>query len=806
MFKNYLKIAWRNLARNKSYAFLNIFGLATGLACCILISLYVIHEWSYDKFHDNYDELYRVVESMEVDGELETYASTYSALAPSLKATFPEIEAITHIYPFSGLITGPDNSKYQEDNIILADSSFLEMFSFKLIEGNRKTALVNPNTVLITQKAAIKYFGNESPVGKTLSLKDSRNTVELQVTGLIETAPSNSHIQFDYILSYETLRSMRSWEYNVRYYPPMYTYAKVASPKDVSSIESYLPSFATQYYGEDNQAQYNNSFAFQPLADIHLRSSLQNELSINFNITYIYLFLAISIFILIIACINFMNLATARSLKRAREVGMRKTLGALRPQLMGQFLSEAVIMTAFGLVLAVILVEAFIPYFNSMSGKTLSFDVFSSIESVLVLLGLMLIVGIVSGSYPAFYLSSFTPIQSLKGEKTKQGKSSILLRQGLVVFQFFISTTLIFATIIVVKQLDFLKNERLGFDKDQVVMIHMRETQDQINASSLKQEMLAIPGIKSISATSGVPGLGGGISGFMAIPESNKADSGIVQTLTVDFGYVETLGLELIKGRDFSEDYGTDESSAFIINESTAKKFGWNNPVDEELTLNYWVSDLVSKKGAVVGVVKDFQYHSLHNSIDPVLLHVSKQTFYHDYMAVKLSTSDIESVIGNIQKKWKAFNPDRPLEYTFLDNTFDALYKSENQLSKIFNAFAFVAVLIACLGLFGLASYSTEQRVKEIGIRKVLGAKVSDIVTLLGREITLLIGLALLISLPLAYYLTNSWLNNFAERVDITIWLFILSAGSILIIAWVTISFQTIKTALMNPVKSLKSE
>jgi len=804
MIKNYFKIAWRNLLRNKSYAFLNVFGLAVGLACFILISLYVSNEWSYDKFHDNFEHIYRITESMEVEGVEETYASTYSALAPALQFSFEEIDAITHVHPVSSLIIGPENQKYQEESILMVDSTFFEIFSFELISGDPANALKQPLTMVITPSIAQKFFGDENPVGRTLTVKDSRGSLDFEITGLVQTPPQNSHIQFEYLLSYESLQTMRPWEYNVQYYPPMYTYALVNDKEKLSRIEAGLADFTLSYYG--NETGYQNSFGFQEFGSIYLTSNLQNELSTNFNITYLYLFGAISVFILLIACINFMNLATARSLKRAREVGMRKTLGAIRSQLVSQFLSEAVIMATLGLFFGVLLVEAFLPYFNSISGKDLTLDLFTNPVYVLALAGLILVVGILSGSYPAFYLSSFNPIKSLKGSSLRNGSSGVLLRRGLVVFQFFISTGLIFSTIIINQQLNYMQNARLGFDKEQVVLIHLRETQNQFDANTLKTEILSIPGVVSASAASGVPGIQSGIHGFTAIPESNEADSGIVQTLTVDFDYLETLGLELMEGRAFSEDYGTDESSAFIINESAAQFFDWSEPLNEELTLNYWLSNRVAKTGNVVGVVSDFQYHSLREAIDPVVIHVLTGTYYHDYLVVKLGTNNIQDVLAGIEEKWAGFNPDRPMEFAFLDDTFDALYRSEVRLGKLFNSFAVLAIIIACLGLFGLASYSTERKVKEIGIRKVLGAKVINIIALLGREITTLILIALTISLPVSYFVTNSWLKNFTEKIDISIGLFLLSALVALIIAWATISFQTIRAALANPVESLKSE
>ena len=804
MLKNYLKIALRNLTRNKSYAFINVFGLAIGLACCILITLYIRHELSYDKFHDNYETLYRVVESVDGDSQTTTYATTYSALAPALTQVFSGIKHSTHVYPTSGLITGPGNLKYQEEGMVYVDSIFFDMFSFELVSGDPTTALNKPLSMVLTEKTALKYFGQESPIGKTLSFRGTRNTFEYEITGVAKNPPENSHIQFDILISYESLRSMRPWEYNVRYHPPMYTYVQLNSQEDAETIEAGFEEFASLYYGERNNGA--NNFSLQPVSDIHLYSNLQNELSVNFDITYIYLFAAIAAFILVIACINFLNLATARSLKRSREVGMRKTLGAYRGQLIGQFLGEAFVMTAVALGAAVLMLEVLMPYFNQLAGKSLASTLFADWSMAITLIGIIGVVGLIAGSYPAFYLSSFKPIQSLKGNSTKEKISASFFRKGLVMFQFFISTALIFATIIITNQLDFIKNERLGFDKERVVIVPIRETSDQFNVEALKQEVLRIPGVDAASAVSGVPGIGEGIHGFYMVPEGNKADSLVVQTLTVDHDYAKTLDLNVIAGRDFSKEYSTDETSGFLINETLAQKMGWENPIDKELTLRFYTTDPVIKKGKVIGLVEDFQYHSLHNSIDPVLIQVFSATFYHDYLTVRLNTDNVQNTIAGIRDKWQAFNPERPLEYFFLDDTFDALYESETKLSYIFNVFAGIAIFIACLGLFGLASYSTEQRFKEIGIRKVMGARISDIVGLLGKDFTLLILISQVFALPIAYALMNGWLNDFAYRIDISVGLFLISSVSVLMIAWITISYQSIKAATANPIKSLRSE
>ncbi len=803
MLKNYLKIAFRNLFRNKSYSFINIFGLAIGLTCTILIGLYVIHEFSYDKFHENGDRIYRVVESYNSEHEETWYATTFSALAPTLKSEFPSIKRVTHVYPTNGLVTGGDNQKYQEDTIIYGDSAFFEMFSFPLLAGDPASVLNQPLTVVITESVAYKFFGDQNPIGESISFKGQRSTLDFEITGVAENPPSNSHIQFEYVFSYESLRNLRPWEYNKWYYPPMYTYVELASNESKSDLISAFPSFQEKYVGAEAHLR---NLDLQPIDKIRLHSDYQNELSTTSDITYIYLFSAIGIFILLIACINFMNLATAKSMKRSREVGMRKTLGARRKQLIWQFLGEAFIITSISLTLAFLITEIALPYFNSISGKELTLGALGTVTWALSIAGVILIVGLIAGSYPAFYLSSFKPITVLKGIKDTSRSSDSFFRKGLVVFQFFISTGLIFGTFIVTQQLDFLQNERLGFNKEQVAIIPVRETTDQFNIKSLKEEILRIPGVESAAAVSGVPGISSGIHAFGAVPDDNKTDTLGIMTITSDHSFVETLQLNLLEGRDFSETFSTDETQAFIINQTAAEKFGWDNPVGEELTLRFYVENLVEKKGTVVGMVEDFQYHSLHSDIDPILIQVFSATFYHDYLAIRFTSDNLQASLQDVEEKWSAFNPDRPFEYTFLDDTFDSMYKAEQQLSMIFNMFAVIAIAIACLGLFGLASYSTERRLKELGIRKVLGASATDILTLLSKDFLKLVVIGFLISVPFAIYFMNKWLQNFSDRIEINFGLFFFVAVVAMSVAIIAVSYQSIRAAVMNPVDTLKTD
>lgn len=803
MLKNYFKIALRNLTRNKSYAFINIFGLAIGLTCTVLIGLYVLQEFSYDGFHENKDQIYRVVESYNSDAEETWFATTFSALAPTLLQEYPSIKRATHVYPTNGLITNSNNAKYQEESIIYADSAFFEMFSFELASGDPKTVLSKPLSVVITESTADKLFGSTQVLGKNITFNDQRGAFDFEITGVAKDLPKNSHIQFEYVFSYESLMQTRSWEYNKWYYPPMYTYVELNSNESLNDLRAAFPDFQRKYVGSEANIR---ELDLQPITDIRLHSNLQNELTTTSNISYIYLFSAIGFFILIIACINFMNLATARSMKRSREVGMRKTLGAQRKQLIVQFLGEAFIITLVATAIALTITESILPYFNSISGKELSLSAIPTVQLLAGIAGVIFFVSLIAGSYPAFYLSAFRPIHVLKGATQKEGRGSFVFRKGLVVFQFFVSAGLIFGTFVVTQQLDYIQNDRLGFNKEQVAIIPIRETNDQFNIKSLKDEILRIPGITSASAVSGVPGISSGIHSFGVIPEDNRQDTLGIMSITSDHSFLETLELNLIAGRDFSEAYSTDETQAFIINESAARKMGWDNPIGEELTLRFYLSDLVEKKGTVIGMVQDFQYHSLHSEIDPILIQVFSSTYYHDYLAVRITSDNMQSTLSDMEEKWSAFNPDRPFEFSFLDDTFDAMYNAEQRLGLVFNLFAIVAVAIACLGLFGLASYSTEQRLKELGIRKVLGASVADILSLLSKDFLKLVLIGFLFSIPVALYFMNLWLQNFADRIEFSFGLFFFVGIIALAVAIIAISYQTTRAALMNPVKSLRSE
>ncbi|MFQ5568697.1 MAG: ABC transporter permease [Rhodothermales bacterium] len=805
MIKNYLKVALRNLRKDKTYAFINITGLAVGLTCCTFIALYVLDELSYDRFHEHADRIVRVVEDQVADGRVSRLAVTYGPLAPSLKQDFAAVEHAVRVLPYSLLVSRDAAQKIQESGFVFVDSTFLDVFSFPLIQGDRRTALDAPFAVVLTASTARKYFGEANPMGQVLQARDDEGVYDFTVTGVMPDLPSTTHFRFDFLASFASMRTiygtwvedLGNWEH-----PPLYTYALLAEGTEVETLEAHMPAFTLQRMGEHRAA--TRSLHVQPLTDIRLFSGREGELKPGSDIVYVYLFGLIAFFILLIACINFMNLATARAAGRAREVGMRKTLGAGRGQLIRQFLSESMLQVMLALVLVMVLVEAFLPVFNTLSGKTLSAGILMHWGVPLVLVATVVVVGVGAGSYPALYLSAFRPARVLKG-MTGPGAAALFLRKGLVVFQFVISIALIIGTAIIYRQLDYVRNERLGFDKEHVVLVPLRDLENQFNYTSLKDTWVQLPGVRAVTASSGMPGLNGGIYDWYVRPE-NSPDSLTLMVLTVDHDYAETYGLDIVAGRDFSEDFSTDATEAFLLNESAARRLGWLDPVGKKLTLDVWFRRYIKKTGAVVGVVKDFQYNSLHKAIDPIIFHIFPNSWYYDYVSVRLRPDDMPATLAAMEQAWAQFNPDRPFEYRFLDEQFNALYRAEARLSGLFGVFAGLAVIVACLGLFGLAAFTAEQRTKEIGVRKVLGATVGGIVVLLSRDLLKLIAVAFVVSAPLTYVAMGRWLNDFAYRVEMGAGTFLLAGALALVIAWLTVSYHAIRAALTDPVESLRYE
>ena len=797
MISNYLKTAIRNIWRNKIYSVINITGLAIGLACCILILLFIQDELSFDRFHSNAGRIFRLVDSLDIEGAQARYFALSSApFAPALKSEFAQVEDAARILmPRRRMVTRGE-TKFYEDGILFADASVLQLFTFPLIKGDRETALAAPNTLVISENMRLKYFGSDDPLNERLQI----DSMEFLVTGVMENIPDNSHLQADMFASMPTLERIPSLQEN--YFKSwarheFYTYLLLRDGREAEELQNQLPGFIERNAAAQVRSILGSTLSsrLQPLRSIHLHSSLQYEISPNGDIKYVYIFAVIALFILLIAGVNFMNLATARSAARAREVGMRKVVGASRRQLIKQFLGESLLFTGLALVVGLVLVFIALPSFNSLTGKEITGDKLLDVILLGFLLLILLFIGFVSGSYPAFYISRFQPASVLRRSiRIRSGRS--VLRKGLVILQFGISITLIIATGIVLTQLDYLRNQKLGFRKEHVVVIPIRAQSLRTNYESVKTELLQNPAVTAATVSIGVPG--GVIAGDAIRLVTEEGEKTItVRMIYTDHDYIKTMGMEIVQGRDFSKDMSTDAEEAFIVNESAVRALQLEDPLQTRL---HWDE----KKGTVIGVVRDFQFQSLKDEITPLVIHIWPRNTY--VFAVRIDSREIPRTLAFLEDTWKKLDPAHPFEFSFLDDTVDRLYRSEEKLGKVFSGFSVLAILIAALGLFGLALFMVESRAKEIGIRKVLGASIGSIFMILTREFTLLVLLANVAAWPIAYILMSRWLENFAYRIDIRVGIFLLSALAALAAALLTIGYHCLKSALSDPVKSLRYE
>jgi putative ABC transport system permease protein len=799
MLKNYLKSALRNIKKHKGYAFINIVGLAIGMACCILIVMYITKELSYDRYHKNADRIFRLGFDANVGGSQVTAPISNVPSAPVLIQSYPEVLDAVRIRTVSRTSVEYEDKQFYENDILYADNSIFSVFTFPMTRGDPKTALETAYSAVLTEDTAKRYFGDEYPMGKTLTLNNESNFV---ITGVMKDVPPNSHFTFDMLCSYETLYDrnreiMEEW-FNFR----DYTYLLLSEGFDYRDLENKFPALIDKYMGSMLKALGGEiEFFLQPLTNIHLHSNLENEISPNSSITYIYIFGAVALFILCIACINFMNLATARSSTRAKEVGLRKVVGAERKELIRQFLGESLLYSFLSLMIALLFSRLALPFVSSLSGQDLSIN-FANVPWIIPgLLGLALFVGLLAGSYPALFLSAFRPSQVLKGN-LKAGSSHSRLRSILVVSQFIISISLIIGTGIILNQIEFMKNKSLGFDKKDVLVVEIMDRNVRKSLDSIKAEIQKVPGVLSVSSTSLVPGQEPSVQPF--IPEGfTEKQSQLMEIFWVDHDYFPTLGMEIVKGRNFSLEFGTDSRSAVIINQTAAQRYGWENPVGKTIRAP---SDEIMKWDTytVVGVVKDFHRTSLHSVIGPQILGNDPGNF--DELVIRISPQNSDTTLSLLREKWKQIDPQRPFDFFFLDNLLDSQYGAEERLSDILSAFSVFAIFIACLGLFGMASFAAEQRTKEIGIRKVLGASVPGVVVLLSRDFLKLIAVANLIAWPVAYFGMHRWLQNFAYKTGIDVWIFIFTGVMAIGIALATVSYQSIKAALLNPVDAIKYE
>ncbi len=812
MFQNYLKTAIRTLRKQKLYTLINIGGLAVGIACCLMIVLFVLDELSYDRHHTHSDRIYRLYVDMkfgDMDGNM---AVMPAPLAPTLMQDYPEVELAARFRGSGNYLVKAQaaDDNIEETKVIFADKEVFEIFSFDVLEGNPTEGLSEPNTLVLTKSRADRYFPGESALGKTLIL-DNEDTYE--VVAVIEDLPQSSHFEFDVFLSMESRDEAKQ---TIWLSHNFHTYVLLRQGADPQALEAKFPAMLEKYAGPQVQQflginidEWKNSgnrlgYFVQPLTDVYLHSDVQYELGKTSDIKYVYIFSLIALFILLIACINFMNLSTAKSANRAREVGVRKVMGALRKNLVNQFLVESILIGVVGFIFALILVAFALPFFNELASKQLSIP-WSHPLFLPTLVLLAILIGTLAGIYPSFYLSGFRPIQILKGNLSRGAKSG-QLRSGLVVFQFLASIVLVICTLVVQKQLNFIQNKKLGFNKEQVLILRNTYTlEDQI--IPFKKELLNSPHISHVTVSSFMPVQPSNTNNTVFWPKGERTQerSIIMNNWRVDFDYISTLELEVIEGRDFSLDHPTD-SQAVILNEAALASWGFENPIGQQITtfedLNEEGEEVLGDY-TIIGLVKDFHYQSLREGIAPLGLFIGSAI---GSVQLRLQSNNIAQSLTYIEEQWNTFAPGQPLDYEFMDENFMAMYESEQKLGKIFTAFAFLAIFVACLGLFALASFMAEQRNKEIGIRKVLGAKVSDIVSLLSSNFLKLVIISLIIAIPISWYAMNQWLQGFEYRTEISVFTFILAGFIALFISLLTVSFQSIRAAMANPIFALKDD
>ncbi len=806
MVKNYLKIAWRNLLKHPTNSLINIVGLAVGMACFLLILFYVKDESSYDKFHKDYRNIYRVTEVNYSDGGETMLANAYSAIGPALDQDFPEIEHFTRVNMTELSVGNGPERTYVESRFAYADSTFWEVFDFKLLQGDPKKALSAPLSLVITESMAQKYFGQEDPMGKVLKVDDNNN---FQVTGIIEDTPDNSHLQFDFLASFISLKQIDGgWQFNNWYWPPMYTYTKIPPAMSIEGVEAKFPGIVTKYLGELVAKQ--RGYKLQPLADIHTTSDYSNELGSSTNKTYLYVLTTTAFLILAIACVNFMNLSLARSIGRSGEVGVRKVFGAVRDQIVIQYLSEAIMVTVMAALLGFGLFVLAIPAFNNLSEKVLQLQPADIPMIAGGLLVLAIVVGVLSGIYPALFLSGFSPAAILKGKVAKQSKFANLFKKGLITFQFVISAALIMATFIIYFQLQYMRNKALGFDKEQTVVLHVRSYTDQVKIKTIKDRIAQIPQVVGAAVSARVPGHTS-FYDYNVLPEGESVENNMVfMRLETDLDFAALYNFEMLDGRTFDSRLNTD-STAYLLNETAAAKLGWTgDALNKKLNLGSLNQDGTFRtlhQGTVIGVVKDFNFVSLHNEVDPVVISIipKSQPYMQSLLSVKLRPGNLMESMNRLEAEWEQFAP-APFEYFFLDDTVDKMYKAEKQLGKVFLTFSSISIALACLGLFAMTALLATQLKKEIGIRKVLGATVASIVLLMSRGYMQLIALSFVIACFITYIVMEKWLENFAYQIRMEVWYF-LSAGALLaVIAFITMSIKSFKAAHGNPVEALRYE
>lgn len=795
MLRNLIKISFRNIKKEKGYSFINILGLVIGISSCLFLVLYITDELSFDNFHQNGDHVYRVVTTItEVDNEF-TWAVAQTPFAPTVKKDYPEVEEYTRITNAGRLMIEKGTENIYEEEFAYADSATFELFTFQFLAGDPETCLYEPNSIVITRDIAIKYFNTTDAVGETLIGED----VSYRVTGVIENIPKNTHISsIQAFISWNTLQDFRSegsWgNFGVL------TYIYTPTLEDPLAFQEKLHEIYDNYCAEIfEQFGIDFKYELQNIQDIHLHSKIGSEAETGGDIAYVYIFTAVAFFILLIASINYMNLSTARSMKRAREVGIRKVMGSLKRQIIIQFLTESIIYTLIALVLSIIIVLALIPFYNDMLDKAITADFLFKPAIMISLFGIVIFVAILSGSYPSFFLSSFNPVEVLKSNSSSKGGNS-MVRKVLVILQFGISVAMIISTWIVYDQLNYLREKDLGFDKDQIIRIGMFTQEMREKYEVLRNELKKSNYIKDVGSATTSPGTEMGKNLINVENDAGEMVERGIDLYGIDYDYIPTLNFEILEGRNFSRDVTSDTSQAVIVTESMSKRMNWDQAIGKKFQFG---TDEEDPFVEVVGVIKDYHHNSLYDVIEPVMFYLRTD---NRIVHIKLAGEDISGALEEVETAWKNVFPNRPLDYNFLDEEFEEQYSNDQRRGEIFSIFSILTIVIACLGLLGLASFTTEQRTKEIGIRKVVGASIGTIVFMISKDFLILIAISIAIAIPVAYLFMNKWLQNFSYQTEINYITFISAALLAIFITLATISFHTIKAAVSNPVKALREE
>ncbi|UCE23682.1 MAG: ABC transporter permease [Candidatus Zixiibacteriota bacterium] len=808
MYKHYWKVALRHTLAHKGNSLINVAGLAIALACCLLIMLWVLDEVSYDRYHANLNRICRLGLNITLGGNEFSAPRTNLPTAPILIKDYPEVIDAVRFYPLEKTTVRVEDKMFTETQAFLCDSSIFDIFSFPLIYGDSARALTAPYSVVLTRSVSRRLFGDQNPVGKQIVLEndDMNKDDNFVVTGVVEDVPPNSHFKFSILCSMSTAYAKYGPEIDIWQGFNYFTYLLLDKNATPAQVESKFPALVDQYMGE-NLREIGGSIKFwlQPLSDVYLYSNFNpaREIGTNGSILHVYIFSIIAAFVLLIACFNFINLTTAHSLTRAKEIGLRKTLGADRPKLMRQFLFESVLYSLAALIISILIVEMVLPRFSAVTGKTLSLSYLDLPLLLVTIPGLVLLVGLLAGSYPAFYLSRFRPASALKGIWDTPGRKS-RFRNVLVIYQFTVAIALIITTVAAYEQVKFMRQTELGFDKEQVVVVKDIITPTVARMATIRQELTAVDGVTTVAFSTSLPGEQ--TSHELYLPEGfDEKESLLMSGFQVDPDFLPAFGVELAAGRNFSPDFPSDSAQACIINEAAVRRFGWENAVGK--TIKHKIntdSGLVWQEKSVIGVVKDFHYTSLHSTIEP--LFIEYVTSRMDLITLRIESADLAGTIAGLERNWGKVMPDRPFEFYFLDEKLDSQYRAELRLSSLLLAFTLLAIVTGCLGLIGLALYMAEQRTKEIGIRKVLGASSASLVQLMTKEFMVLIVVANAVAWPAAYFVSQWWLEKFAYRIELSWGLFVLSGMTALGIALISVSYQAIRAAVANPIDSIRYE